>query len=311
MHDVYYHDLVGKNPLHTEAIRQTLRRKKRHLYSMSETVWAGLDVALWDIKGKVADLPIAVMIGLARDRVPLYKTYPPQLIRSVDDITRSVRECIGAGYSGFKKQPLGGPRVDIPRLRAAREAAGPDYPLMVDCSGMLSYADALTIGHELDDLRFEWFEEPIPDRKIGRLAELARQLRTPVIAGETATLDELPTYITNGAFDIARGDVHLKGGLTGLRKAIGMCELFGIELEIHTAATPILDVANLHAACTTESGRFLESHHDMFRFGLKGDPLAVQPDGCQHLPEGPGLGVEIDWDWIDDHTVEEIQGDTW
>jgi len=71
-----------------------------------------------------------------------------------------------------------------------------------------------------------------------------------------------------------------------------------------------LDVANLHVACSTESGRFLESHHSMFRFGLKDDPLAVKPDGCQHLPDGPGLGVEIDWDWIEDHTVETIKGST-
>ena len=311
VHDVYYHDLIGENPIHTEAIWQKLRRKKRHLYSLSEATWAMLDVALWDIKGKAADMPIADMLGRARDRVPLYKTFPPQYVSTAPKIAAAVKETIAAGYSGFKMQPFGETKADTSRLHAARETAGPGFPLMVDCAGELTFLEALELGHTLDELGFTWFEEPIPDRKIDQLAELARQLRTPVIGGETVYLDELPHYLTLHAFDIARGDVHLKGGITGLRKAIAMCELFGVELEIHTAASPLLDVANLHLACTTESGRFLETHHDMFRFGLTGDPLAVHPDGCQHLPVGPGLGVDIDWDWIEDHTVEAIAGSTW
>ena len=74
VHDIFYYDLVGQDPLNHEAIWQKLRMKQRHLYNFTETIWSNLDVALWDIKGKVAGLPIAVLLGKYRDRVPLYST---------------------------------------------------------------------------------------------------------------------------------------------------------------------------------------------------------------------------------------------
>jgi len=308
VHDVYYHDLVGHDPLNHEAIWQRLRMKKRHLYNLTEAVWSNLDVALWDIKGKVAGLPIAVLLGKYRDRVPLYATCPPQTVTTVDEVEEEVRKKKRQGFAGIKLQLSGGSKLDIPRLRKAREAAGEGYPLMVDSSAVLSFEDALKIGYELDELKYEWFEEPLPDHHILQLKRLSRSIKTPVLAAETVSLTELPHYLTTGAVDVIRGDVHHKGGITGIMKALGMCELTGYELEIHTAASPLLDVANLHVGCATRLSRFLESHHPMFRFGLKGNPLEVREDGCQHLPAGPGLGVDIDWDWIDNHTVELITG---
>jgi L-alanine-DL-glutamate epimerase-like enolase superfamily enzyme len=308
VHDIFYHDLVGHDPLNHEAIWQKLRMKQRHLYNFTETIWSNLDVALWDIKGKVAGLPIAVLLGKYRDRVPLYSTCPPQTITSVEELEQEIRRKKGEGYAGIKLQLSGGSRLDIPRLRRAREVAGSDFPLMVDSSAVLSFEDALKIGYELDELHYEWFEEPFPDDYIVLLKKLAASIRTPVLAAETVSLTELPQYMVDGAIDMVRGDVHHKGGITGLCKALGMCELMGFELEIHTASSPLLDVANLHVGCATRLSRFLESHHPMFRFGLKGDPLRVQADGCQHLPPGPGLGVELDWDWIENHTVEVIRG---
>ena len=141
-----------------------------------------------------------------------------------------------------------------------------------------------------------------------QLKKLSQAIRTPVLAAETVGLFELPHYMIDGSIDIIRGDVHHKSGITGVMKALGMCEMMGYEFEIHTAASPLLDIANLHVGCATRLTRFLESHHPMFRFGLKNNPLEIKEDGCQHCPTGPGLGVEIDWDWIDDHTVEIIEG---
>jgi len=117
--------------------------------------------------------------------------------------------------------------LDIPRLRKAREVAGEGFPLMVDSSAVLSFEDALKIGYELDELKYEWFEEPLPDRHILQLKKLAEAIRTPVLAAETVGLFELPHYMTEGAVDIVRGDAHHKGGITGLMKALGMCELLG------------------------------------------------------------------------------------
>lgn len=311
VHDIYYHDLVGHDPLNHEAIWQRLRSKQRHLYNFRETIWGNLDVALWDIKGKVTGLPIAVLLGKYRDKVPVYSSCPPQTITTPEALEQQVRLKIAQGFKGIKLQLSGGSARDIPKLRLAREVAGSSFPLMLDSSAVLSFEDALKIGYELDDLHYEWFEEPFPDAHILQLQKLSQAIRTPVLAGETVGLFELPNYMIQGAIDIVRGDVHHKSGITGVMKAIGMCEMMGFEFEIHTAASPLLDIANLHVACATRATRFLESHHPMFRFGLKNNPLEIHEDGCQHCPEQPGLGVEIDWDWIGNHTVEEIKGRRW
>lgn len=304
VHDVFSQDLLGQNPLHHEAIWQRWRLKQRHLYNVSETIWSNLDVALWDIKGKVAGLPIAVLLGQYRDRVPLYATCPPQTINTLEEVEEAVSRKRQEGFAGIKLQLSGGSKLDIPRLRRAREVAGEGFPLMLDSSAVLSFEDALKIGRELDELRYEWFEEPLPDRHILQLKKLSAAIHTPVLAAETVGLFELPHYMMEGAVDLIRGDAHHKGGITGMLKALGMCEMLGYDMEIHTASSPLLDVANLHLGCATRLTRFLESHHPMFRFGLRNNPLEVGRDGCQHLPPGPGLGVEPDLDWIEDHTVE-------
>lgn len=308
LHDIYYHDLIGANPFHTEEIWQRLRSKQRHLYNFRETIWSNLDVALWDIKGKAAGMSIAALLGQYRDRIPSYATCPPQTIGMLEELEQQVLEKKAQGYAGIKLQLSGGPAADIPRLRLARELVGTDYPLMLDSSAVLSFETALKIGHVLDELHYEWFEEPVPDAQILQLRKLSTELRTPILAAETVGLAELPQYILDGAIDLIRADVHHKGGVTGLWKAIGMCELLGFEIEIHTASSPLLDVANLQVGCATRLSRYIESHHPMFRFGLKGDPLGLR-EGCQHLPSGPGLGVEPDWDWLDNHTVEVLRGD--
>jgi L-alanine-DL-glutamate epimerase-like enolase superfamily enzyme len=310
IHDVYYHHVVGHDPLCHEAIWQNIRRLNRHLYGITDTIQAELDVALWDIKGKVAGLPIATLLGKVRDKVPLYASLPPHLIETPEALEKSVKAKKAAGYSGIKLQPLGGPASVIPRLHLAREIVGPDFPLMIDSSAELTFVEALAIGRELDTLKYLWFEEPIPDRQINQLKKLADDIETPVLAAETVRLHELPQYLIQGALDIARGDVHLKGGITGLCKALAMCELMGYELEIHTAASPIIDVANLHVACASELSRFVEAHHPIFRFAIKDNPLEVDEDGYQRLPQKPGLGIELDWDWIDDNTEKVIKGYT-
>lgn len=308
IHDVFYHDLVGKNPLDHEEIWQNIRIKHRHLYNIRETIWSNLDVALWDIKGKIAGLPIVDLLGRYRNKVPVYATCPPQTLFTMEELTHQVKSKVEQHFHGIKLQLSGGPKKDFPLLEKAREIVGNQFPLMLDSSGSLRLEDALKVGGKLDELNFRWFEEPLPDANMLQLKKLSGEIKTPVLAAETVGLFELPKYLNDGIVDMVRGDVHHKGGITGLMKAMGMCEMMGVPLEIHTASSPLLDVANLHVGCATCMSGFMESHHSMFQFGLKNNPLQIKEDGCQHCPDSPGLGVEIDWDWVDNHTVEVVKG---
>ena len=174
---------------------------------------------------------------------------------------------------------------------------------MHDAVAGYEFVEAIRVGARLAELDYRWFEEPIADRHLSRLKELTHSIAVPTLAGETVTLTELSEFLTSGAVRIMRGDVYLKAGITGLHRAIQASELLGFGFEIHTANSPLLDVANLHVAAASQNCSWIEVHHPVFRFGLLDDPLTPRADGTIPVPTRPGLGVELDWPWIDSKTV--------
>lgn len=306
VHDLYAAQVIGEDPMQGEALWQKLRRLNRHAYNLSDSVAGAIDVAMWDIRGKVANLPIASLLGLARTRIGAYAT-----ARNIDptpeDVFEEATRRKAEGYHAFKVQFWDGLDRDIPRFRAAREAVGDDFPLMQDAAGMYSYREAIEAGRVLGDLGYTWFEEPIPDRNLFQLQRLTDQLEVPILSGETSRVHELAEGMRMGAFDIARGDVLMKEGITGLHKAVGMADLLGYDLEVHGINQPLLEIANLHVALSMSNGRWSETFNPIYYRGLKGDPLGIDSEGYKHLPPGPGLGVEIDWDWIDGVTEKIVR----
>lgn len=301
LHDIYLPEVRGENPLDSEALWQRLWRKQRHLYNQRDTLLGVMDVALWDIRGKAAGMPIAQLLGGFRRRMPCYATGRSEHF-SAEEVFTEAQQVKSAGFHGYKLQLRSGPEADMLRLQAAREAVGPDFPLMHDPNAAYSLSEAIKVGRLLDDLGYHWYEEPVTDHHLGALKQLSARVRTPLLLGETVRLSELSHYLREGVGVMLRGDVLMKGGITGLRKAMAAAELFGLHLEIHTAGTPLLDVANLHVACASANTGFVENHHPVFRFGFKGSPLDPDEDGYVDLPVSSGLGVELDWDWIENHT---------
>ena len=259
-----------------------------------------VDVALWDIKGKAANLPIAKLLGDSAIGLPCYASSRSERF-TAEEVFAEAQLIKAAGFHGYKLQLRAGPPADIPRLRAAREAVGPDFPIMQDPNASYTLNRRLQVGRAIDEFNDHWYEEPLPDQNLAALGQLAAKVRTPLLVGETVRLTELPHYLRAGGH--ARGDTLMKGGVTGLRKAMAMAELFGLNLEIHTANTPLLDVANLHVACASANTAWVENHHPIFRFGLKKHPLEADAGGFAVLPSLPGLGVELDLDWMENHTA--------
>lgn len=306
LHVIYRPELVGEDPFNTEKIWQKLWRKQRHLYNQRDALLGVVDVALWDIKGQAMGQPIGRLLGLHRDRMPCYASARSEHY-TAEEVFNEARQMKAAGFHGYKLQLRAGPAADVPRLRAAREAVGMDFPLMQDPNACYSLSDAVSVGRTLDELGFHWYEEPLPDQHLTALQHLSTRVRTPLLVGETVRLSELPGFLRVGVGAMLRGDTLMKGGITGLRKAMAMAELFGLHMEIHTANTPLLDVANLHVACAAANTEFVENHHPVFRFGLKHHPLNPDAQGFAHLPLEPGLGVELDEDWLENRIRAEVR----
>jgi len=297
--------LLGQDLADWDRTWAALKMKMRDLRNITEAFVGMVDVAVWDILGKARGQSVSQMLGVKRRRIPGYQT-STRFFDSIDGFYQEAQAVKAAGYHGYKLHIWAGPKQDIPVLEAVRAAVGPDFPLMIDATSRYTFAEALEVGQALDRLNFTWYEEPVHDDHVDQLRELTARLKTPLLCAESVDLDRLPLYLDRKICAMVRGDCHIKAGITGLARAMRLAADKGFNLEIHAAATPLLDVGNLHVAAAFTNTRFLEVFPLYFPI-FKHNPYAIDAEGFLSVPEGPGLGVELDFDWIDNGTKQLVR----
>jgi L-alanine-DL-glutamate epimerase-like enolase superfamily enzyme len=168
------------------------------------------------------------------------------------------------------------------------------------------FDDALRVGRVLDELRFAWFEAPLPDDDVSGYAELCRRLDVPVANGEVRirSLREYGELLQRGAVDVVRCAADVQGGLTALRKVGALAEAFARPLEPRSYGSTLVQAAHLHWCLSVANCRFFEvpEPKGWLDFGMR-TTIAPSTDGMVSAPAGSGLGVEVDWDEVDDATV--------
>jgi len=295
--------LLGRDITNREAIWQDLWDAKR-LWMTNPWTISLVDIVLWDAFAKSLNMPLGHLLGGYREKLPAYAS--SFTLPRIEDFVDQVLEYREMGYQAYKIHVFGEAQRDIELCTAVREAVGPHYPLMVDAVSAYSYTDALRVGHALSELDYFWFEEPIRDYYIHNYRELCRQLRVPVMAGEMheGMHYSQADYVASGATDMVRADVLVKGGIGPVMKTAALAETFGLNLEIHTFANPMIDVANLHCACAIKNTCYFEQlvPRELVTFGVV-EQLEIDKEGFAILPTKPGLGLEIDWDYIRKYAV--------
>lgn len=291
-------EIVGKNPLDREWVWQRLWYLYDYGRNMTFPLGAisAVDIALWDIAGKYLGVPIYKLMGGYRDKIKIYASSFGKSSNS--DYVNEAKTCKEQGISAYKIHPYW--RVgqkDIETCQAVRKAVGSEMKLMLDVAGHYSREEALWVGKELERLDFYWFEEPIPDYDIEGLIKLREKLEVPICATETAPMSmfSIPEYILHRAVDIVRCDTWISGGITPCKKIADLCNAFDMMCEIHASWFPTSNVANLHVACAIKNCEFYEMIWPESRYGIKEYPV-LDNEGCLHITQKPGLGVEIDWD---------------
>lgn len=315
-------ELLGKDPLMRERLWQELVQWQRIQGGrLSDRILGVVDQALWDLAGTHVGLPVYKLLGGFRDRVPAYASTMcgdevPGGLATPEDYATFAERCMSEGYPAFKLHtwmpPISwapDPKMDVKACAAVREAVGPDVPLMLDAFHYYSREDAYYLGRELQKLDYFWFEEPMPEANTSSYVWLAEQLEIPIIGPETAEgkMFTRAEWIVRGASDITRAGVGDVGGITPTMKIVHLAEAHGLSMEVHGG-----QAANLHVlGAMGIPGRWYERGllhpHDDYEARtpyLKKliDPL--NPDGTVSIPEGPGLGHEIDWDFIDSNIVD-------
>ena len=304
--EVFRPELIGNDPLDRERLWHSAHRADRYGGLASFNSYGPLDVALWDIASKSANLPLYKLIGAYRDRIAAYASSP--FMQSPEDYASLAIEAKLKGFTAFKLHPPGEPDLDIACCEAVRAAVGPEFVLMSDpVGGNYDHEDAVRVGRALEKLEYLWFEEPLYDHDIHGLEQLSRTLDIAICAGEwNSDFFSKINYLRSGAADIIRADVSWTGGITGSLKSAHIAEGFGVNCEMHMTVLSLMDVANLHVALAIKNCRYLElPFPDGATFGIK-KPLEIDNEGYVQAPSAPGLGVEIDWDVINRNTVVRI-----
>ena len=304
--------LLGTDPL---DIGVHWRRMAGLSHFISPMALGTVDVALWDIAGKAAGLPVHRLLGTCRDSIPAY--FSSGHHQTPEGYAEEAVFWLEQGWKGYKLHPPRGPWLtgrqkpiafDIAACAKVRAAVGPEMTLMLDPSWDYDYPQALQVGRSIQDLGYHWYEDPLPAQDIHGYQRLKQQLHIPILATEVTPggLEALPPWITGHATDFLRGDVVIKGGITGLMKIAHLAEAFNMNCEVHDAYNATNNIACLQVIMAIDNCDWFEvlafnqsGDHSLehLSYGLT-DPIEVDAEGNLHAPAGAGLGVEIDWKLI-------------
>ena len=313
--------LIGRDPLETEKLWQELYNLLRDQgqRGLAVTALSGIDVALWDIKGKRFGVPVSVLLGgRVRDSVRAYATgsFRKDGVDRVADNAEEVAGHVAAGFHGVKIKIGFDPVEDLKVIAAVREAIGPDTRLMIDANHGYDVIEAVRVGKAAAEYGIDWFEEPVIPEQLSAYRAVRDGQPIPVAGGETwhgrfGFKEPLETR----AVDIAQPDLCGTGGFTEMRRIADMAALHGVRLVPHVWGTAIQIAASLQfvAALLPDPPR-REPIEPILEFDRTANPFrqAIVTRPIEHvrgvvaIPDGPGLGIEIDRDAIEEFRLKDI-----
>ena len=297
---------MGRDPLYRELHWHEYRMADRWWNHAPIYSYGPFDINCWLLSSMQAGQPLYKYIGAYRDKVPIYGS--SLVLDTPEAYAKEALEYKKRGFNGYKLHPPGKYDFDLEAHKKVREVVGDSLKLMSDPVAPYTFEQALRFGRELEKLNYYWYEEPLFDENFHNLRELTRILDIPIIGTEVIAKHpySVAECISTRVVDMVRADVSWSGGITATLKTAHLAESFGVQCEIHTAIYHPLELVNLHCCAAIKNSEFFEVlvPYEYFNFGLK-KPINVK-DGFAFLPKDPGLGIELDWDFIDNSTFKKI-----
>jgi L-alanine-DL-glutamate epimerase-like enolase superfamily enzyme len=307
--------LIGRNPLQRELIYNDVKRALRKQDRLSIGL---VDIALWDIAGKLYNAPIWELLGGWRTTLPAHaSTYHGDENGGLDSpaaFADFAVQCKQMGYKAFKIHGWGNAPIEreVANVLQVRKRFGDHMELMLDpACEYNTFGQALKVGRACDEANFFWYEDPFKDGGISCFAQhkLRQLIKTPILMGEhVRTLEPKVNAVVAGATDYMRVNPAYDLGITGTMKVAHAAEGFGIYVELHAPGpeqrhcmapirnTNYYELAIVHPKTVSSSG-------PIFADGYSDELDAIDSNGCVPVPDGPGLGVTYNWDLINSHRV--------
>jgi L-alanine-DL-glutamate epimerase-like enolase superfamily enzyme len=312
------HYLLGRDPLQREQIYNDLKRGLRKHDRMGI---GPVDIALWDIAGKLYDAPISQLLGGFRTSLPAYaSTYHGDDnggLSTPEAFGEFAARCRELGYPAFKIHGWGAGPIEreVATVLETRRAVGDAMDLMIDpACEYNTWADALKVGLACDEARYLWLEDPYKDGGISAFGhrKLRQIIKTPILIGEHIRGHELHVdNIVGDGTDFVRADADYDCGITGLMKIAHSAEGFGLDVEIHAPGP-----AHRHCMAAIRNTNYYElglvhpnvssTKPAVYACDYSDELEAIDARGHVPVPTGPGLGAPVDWDWVRAHRADEV-----
>lgn len=302
--------LVGREAEHREVIYDDLKREARQLDHMGH---GPLDIALWDLAGKKCGVSVSELLGGYRQRLPAYaSTYMSDrngVLSSKEAHADFALACRDLGYRAYKIHGWneGDKREEADNILHLRAKVGDSMELMIDPACQLrTFADALYVGRACDEANFLWYEDPFRDTGVSAFAhnKLRSMIKTPLLQTEHVRgVEPKADFLVAGGTDFLRADPEYDLGITGCMKIAHLAEAFGVDCELHACGP-----AHRHCMSAMRNSNYYEvalvgpgtpnAVPPVYKCGYTDQLEGVGEDGCFPVPQGPGLGVEYDWEFI-------------
>ena len=309
--------LVGRDPAEIEAFwHEAYRDAYWRGGPVLSSALAGVEMALWDIKGKVHDAPVWQLLGgKVRSEVPCYANGWFAPAQTPEEFAAKARDAVAAGFRGLKWDPFGKAYMNITKAElktavecvgAVVDAVGREVDILIEGHGRFNIPSAVGIARALEDFDITWFEEPLPPDNPEAMAQLKPRVRVPLAGGERLyTRWDARRFLELGCGDYIQPDVSHAGGIGELRKIAAMAETHHVAICPHNPSGPVANAATLHLAACTPNFYLLETMASdvPWRGEISNERLSLN-SGCLAIPSGPGLGIELNEQAIAEHPYE-------
>lgn len=277
-------EFAGSDPLDREWLWHRMWELDR-IEEMPVYFFGLLDIALWDIAGKSAGLPVHKLLGNYRASIPAYAS--TVTFFSTAEYLDVIDQCLELGYSAIKLHGWGSARADAKLCQAVRDHVGPDVPLMYDGSAGFDLPDAIYVGRAIAESDYLWYEEPMREFNVNAYQRLSERVAVPLLIAETSDGAHMNTadFIASGCATYVRTSAQYKAGITGALRIAHLAESFGLRAEVHGVG-----IVNRHLCMAIPNTTYYES---LVMTNPVRRESCVDSDGLVHAPTAPGIGNEF------------------
>ncbi|HEY6820750.1 MAG TPA: mandelate racemase/muconate lactonizing enzyme family protein [Burkholderiales bacterium] len=273
---------------------------------------SGIDMAIWDIRAKALGLPLYKLLGGSRKAIPAYAGGVSLGYQPPGELVDEARKSLEQGYKAIKLRVGDSPKKDIERMRTVRKAFGDELAILTDANIGYQVEDVRRVMPAMDELGIGWLEEPFPAHDYRSYREARTFGRTPLAAGENHyTRFEFDRVIEDGAITILQPDLSKTGGITEALRIAALASAWKLPVHPHSSMTGLNHAATIHFLAAIDNGGYFEgdvSKSNKFRDELVDNPGRVDREGNVWPLEKPGLGLEVNEDFLAKHPAIEGPG---